>query len=41
MAYLTPENRFQMQMRSRKEYVDIDNPVRFIEAFVEELELAK
>jgi transposase len=41
MAYLTPENRFQLQMRSMEEYVDKDNPVRFIDAFVDQLELAK
>jgi len=41
MAYLIPENCFQLQMRSMKEYVDKDNPVRFIDAFVDQLELAK
>lgn len=41
MAYLTPQDRFQVQMRSMEEFVAKDNPVRFIDAFVERLELSK
>ena len=41
MAYLNPQDRFQVQMRSMGEYIGKDNLVRFIDAFVEHLELAK
>ena len=41
MAYLHPKDRFQIQMRSMDEYICKDNPVRFIDAFVDHLALAK
>lgn len=41
MAYVDPQDRFQVQMRSMEEFVSKDNPVRFIDAFVEQLELVK
>ncbi len=41
MAYLIPQDRFQVQMRSMEEHVTKDNPVRFLDAFVEQLELSK
>ncbi len=41
MAYLDPRDRFQVQMRSMEEFVSKDNPVRFIDAFIDHLELAK
>jgi radical SAM protein with 4Fe4S-binding SPASM domain len=41
MAYLSPFNRLQVQMRCMEEYVDKDNPVRFIDAFVDQLDLSK
>ena len=41
MAYLTSKDRFQMQMRSMDEFIGKDNPVRFIDAFVEHLQLDK
>ena len=41
MAYLTPQDRLQMQMRSMEECISKDNPVRFVDAFVEQLELPK
>jgi transposase len=41
MAYIQPEDRFQVQMRSMDEFVGKDNAVRFIDAFVEHLELDK
>ena len=41
MAYLTPQDRLQMQMRSMEECISKDNPVRFVDAFLEQLELPK
>ncbi len=41
MAYLTPHDRFQIQMRSLEEFIRKDNSVRFIDAFVDQLELSK
>jgi transposase len=41
MAYIQPEDRFQVQMRSMDEFIGKDNDVRFIDAFVEHLELAR
>lgn len=41
MAYLAAQDRFQFQMRSMDEYVSKDNPVRFVDAFVDKLELSK
>ena len=41
MAYLIPQDRFQVQMRSMDEAIGKDNAVRFIDAFVAHLELAK
>jgi hypothetical protein len=33
MSYLTPQDRFQVQMRSMEEFIAKDNPVRFLDAF--------
>jgi transposase len=41
MAYLTPQDRLQLQMRSMEECISKDNPVRFVDAFLEQLELPK
>lgn len=41
MAYLSPEDRHQLQIRSLEECISKDNPVRFIDAFVDQLELPK
>ncbi|TAH26170.1 MAG: hypothetical protein EAZ07_05650 [Cytophagales bacterium] len=41
MTYLPPQDRFQMQMRSMEEFVSKDNPVRFVDAFVELLDYSK
>ena len=41
MAYLNPQDRFQVQMRSMDEFIGKDNVVRFIDAFTERLELSK
>lgn len=41
MAYVIPQDRLQIQMRSMEECVSKDNPVRFLDAFVEQLELPK
>ena len=35
------QNRFQIQMRSIEEFIDKENTVRFVDAFVEQLELDK
>ena len=41
MAYLDAGDRFQVQMRSLEEFIVSDNPVRFVDAFVDQLELSK
>lgn len=41
MAYLTPKDRFQTRFTSLEEPIDKENPVRFIDAFVDTLELEK
>ena len=41
MAYLHSQDRFQIQMRSMEELIDKDNPVRFIDAFVDHLDLSQ
>lgn len=41
MAYLAPKDRFQTLFTSLEDPVDQDNPVRFIDAFVDTLELDK
>ena len=41
MAYQHSQDRFQLQMRSMEECISKDNPVRFIDAFVAQLELAR
>ena len=41
MGYLGVQNRFQIQMSSMEEFIDKENPVRFVDAFVEQLELDK
>ena len=41
MAYLPPEDRHQLRIRSMDECIIKDNPVRFIDAFVDQLELPK
>ena len=41
MDYLGVQDRFQIQMRSMEEFIDKVNTVRFVDAFVEQLELDK
>ena len=41
MSYLGVQDRFQMQMRSMEEFIEKENAVRFVDAFVEQLELEK
>lgn len=41
MAYLPPEDRHQLRIRSMDECISKDNPVRFIDAFVDQLDLPK
>ena len=41
MSYLNVQDRFQIQMRSMEEFIDKENSVRFVDAFVEQLELDK
>ena len=41
MSYLGVQDWFQLQMRSMEEFTDKGNPVRFVAAFVEQLELNK
>ena len=41
MSYLGVQDRFQIQMRSMEEFIDKENAVRFVDAFVEQLELNK
>jgi len=41
MAYLDPRDRFQLQMQSLEDCIEKDNPVRFVDAFVDQLELPK
>jgi hypothetical protein len=38
MSYLGVQDRFQIQMRSREEFIDKENVVRFVDAFVEQFE---
>jgi len=38
MSYLGVQDRFQIQMRSMEEFIDKENAVRFVHAFVEQLE---
>jgi hypothetical protein len=39
MSYLGVQYRFQIQMRSMEEFMDKENSVRFVDAFVEQLEI--
>ena len=41
MGYLGVQDRFQIQMSSMEEFIDKENTVRFVDAFVEQLELYK
>ena len=41
MSYLGVQDRFQIQMRSMEEFIDKENSVRFVDVFVEQLELDK
>ena len=41
MGYLGDQDRFQIQMSSMEEFIDKENTVRFVDAFVEQLELDK
>lgn len=41
MAYLDSQDRFQLQMCSMEELIDKENPVRFIDAFVDHLDLSQ
>ncbi len=40
MAYLLPKDRYQTRFNSLEEPIDKENPVRFIDAFVDALELS-
>jgi len=37
-AYIQAQDRFQLQMSSLEDCIEIDNPVRFIDAFADQLE---
>ena len=39
MTYLGVQDRFQIQMHSMEDFIDMENAVRFVDAFVEQLEL--
>jgi hypothetical protein len=39
MSYLNVQNRFQIQMRSMDQFFDKENPVGFLDAFMEQFEL--
>jgi hypothetical protein len=41
MAYLDVQGRFQIQMHSMEEFIDKENTLLFVDAFVEQLELDK
>lgn len=41
MQHISPANRFQLQFSSLDEHIEQDHSVRFIEAFVEKLDLAQ
>jgi hypothetical protein len=41
MSYFGVQDRLQIQMRSKEEFIDKENTVRFVDAFVEQLELPK
>ena len=41
MDFITPQNRQQITFSSLEDKITADNPVRFLEAFVEQLELEK
>lgn len=41
MEYIQPSNRHQLSFSSLEDSIEQDNPVRFIEAFVEQLDLAQ
>ena len=41
MGYLGVQDQFQDQMSSMEEFIDKENTVRFVDAFVEQLELDK
>ncbi|MFA7381248.1 MAG: transposase [Bacteroidia bacterium] len=41
MQHISPANRFQIQFSSLDEHIEQDHSVRFIEAFVEKLDLAQ
>jgi len=41
MSYLSPADRFAPQLRSLEDFVDQDNAVRFLDAFVEHLDLVQ
>ena len=36
MSYLNVQDRFQIQMRSMDQFIDKENPVRFVDACVEQ-----
>ena len=39
MPIITPKSRTQIEFKSLEDYIEKDNTVRFIDAFVEKLEL--
>ena len=41
MDYITAKDRLQLRITSLEDPIEADNPVRFVEAFVEKLDLTK
>lgn len=41
MAFINPQDRFQLQMQSLESSIGKDNPVRFVDAFVDQLEMTR
>ena len=41
MSYLGVQDRFQSQMRSRAEFIDKENAMRFLDVFIEHFEGVK
>ena len=41
MNFITTQDRFQISLSSLEDKIGVDNPVRFVDAFVEHLDLSK
>ena len=41
MNFITTQDRFQVSLSSLEDKISVDNPVRFVDAFVEHLDLSK